>query len=43
MEDEATKNLIAGTNLELCPFPICPSVPALGLDKSVYQPLCSQR
>lgn len=43
MGGEGTKNLIAGTNLELCPFPICPSVPALRLDKSIYQPLCSQR
>lgn len=42
MGGEGTKNLIAGTNLELCPFPICPSVPALRLAKSIYQPLCSQ-
>lgn len=38
MEGEGTKNLIAGTTLESCPFPICPSVPALKLDKSIYQP-----
>lgn len=37
MEGESTKNLIAGTNLELCPCPLCPSVPALKLDK-VYLP-----
>lgn len=42
MEGEGTKNLIAGRNLELYPFPICPSVPALKLDKSIYQPFCTQ-